>query len=109
MVHEVVQLEEAMKAKAMAKDEKYYYVLFLGTDEGARGKGLCSRILRGYQERAGKGCVLIWMEAGTEYCRKIYERLGFGVVEEILVGKGKADREGRLRDGEEGFFIWGMI
>jgi hypothetical protein len=36
----------ACKAKALRNHEKYYCVFFLGTLEGARGKGYCSAMIK---------------------------------------------------------------
>ena len=68
MVDEVAELEGACKAKAIAEGERHYYVFFLGTDESARGKGLCSRIVRGYQERAAKEGCPIWVSCEFLTC-----------------------------------------
>lgn len=101
--------EDGAKSKVLGKHERYYYIFFLGTGEEARGRGYCSRIVRGYQDVAKTENLPIWIEAGTEYCRRLYERLGFELVEELLVGKGKCDKDGNLKTGGEGVKIWGMI
>lgn len=109
MLSELEPLKHRAKAKVLGKGEKYYYIFFLGTGEEARGKGYCSRIVRGYQEVAAKEGLPIWIEAGTEYCMRLYERLGFVHVEELILGKGKCDKDGKLKAGGEGLTIWGMI
>lgn len=37
----------------------------------------------------------IWIEAATEYVRDLYAKLGFVVVGEWRLGKGKVDEGGR--------------
>lgn len=51
----------------------------------------------------------IWLEAGTEYCRGLYEKLGFELVREIRVGEWKCDGDGNLLVGGSGVRIWGMV
>jgi ribosomal protein S18 acetylase RimI-like enzyme len=106
---DLTRLTKACKVKYLKSGEKYYYVFFLGTLESARGKGMCSRIAKHYQDVARKEGVTIWMEAATEYCRKLYERLGFETLEEVRVGVGKADKGGNACVGGEGFPIWAMV
>ena len=66
-------LTDASKKKIFPKgNEEYYYVFFLGTDEKARGKGLCSAIVRHYQEIARKDNMPIYMAAGTESAWRLY-------------------------------------
>jgi len=109
MVKEIEPLKDRAKAKVLRKDEKYYYIFFLGTSKEARGKGHCSKIVREYQEVARNENLPIWIEAGTEYCMRLYERLGFVQVDELLMGKGKCDKDGKMKVGGEGVTIWGMI
>jgi hypothetical protein len=54
----------------------------------------------------------IWIEAATEYVRDWYAKLGFVVVGEWRLGKGKVDEGGAdVAKGEtrEGVKIWGMV
>lgn len=39
----------------------------------------------------------------------MYAHLGFQILEEITVGKGKVDGEGRGKDGGEGVLLWAMM
>ena len=49
------------------------------------------------------------LEATTAKSRDVYRHLGFEILEEITVGKGKIDREGRPKEGGEGCLLWSMI
>ena len=109
MLRELSPATAAVKAKTLKKGEKYYYVFFLGTREEGRGKGLCSAIVKRYQDLAKRDGVPIYMEAATEYCWGLYKKLGFMTVEEIWLGKGKASADGTQSLGGPGFKIWGMI
>ena len=51
----------------------------------------------------------IWLEATTPRSRDVYLKLGFEVVEEIVLGKGKAGEDGRAKKGGEGVKVWAMI
>jgi hypothetical protein len=51
----------------------------------------------------------VCLEATSARARNIYEYLGFKVVEELRIGVGKVDPEGRrLQDGP-GITIWAMV
>lgn len=112
MITELSKTETSVKAKVFPNNKPYYYIFFLGTAEPGRGKGLCSAQVREYQDIARKdNNTPIYLEAATEYCWKLYERLGFVTVEVIRLGVGKAGIDGTLVDGGkgEGFTIWGMV
>lgn len=51
----------------------------------------------------------IYLEAGTEYAFKLYERLGFVLIDTIKLGVGKCDATGNPAEGGPGVTIWGMI
>jgi len=110
MLSEFTPQTAAAKRKAFPlPDQRYYYVFFLGTHEDGRGKGFCSAIVKHFQEMAAKDQLPIWMEATTEYSMKLYLKLGFHVVQEIIIGKGKAAADGtKLVDGA-GIPFWGMV
>lgn len=44
----------------------------------------------------------IWLESSTENSRKLYMKLGFETVHEMVLGKGKAAADGTLCEGGEG-------
>ena len=109
MLWEMAPLTKACKAKALREDEKYYYVWFLGTRDDERGQGLCSAMVKHYQATAAREQVAIYLEAATEYCWHLYERLGFVTVDEIVLGNGKAAADGTVCVGGPGVRLWGMI
>ena len=109
MLAEFTPLADAAKAKGLNGRKEYFYVFFLGTHPDARGQGLGSAIMREYQARAAKGGVPLWLEATTAYSMRLYERLGFKIVDEMVLGKGKVDADGFECKGGEGVTIWGMI
>ncbi len=100
------------KAKALRKGDKYFYVFFIGTRLDCRGKGLATQLLKHYQTIATAAGLPIWLEATTAKSKPIYEKVGFEVVEEMVLGKRKARSDGTAcAKGEEGegVKIWAMI
>jgi ribosomal protein S18 acetylase RimI-like enzyme len=97
------------KAKTFAEGEDHYYIFFLGTHSSARGRGLCSKIIKYYQSIAQQKGKPIWIEAATQYCAKLYERHGFVITQTIILGKGMADKNREFKEGGEGFKILGMV
>lgn len=82
---------------------------FLGTEESARGKGLCSAVVRHYQDIARKEQTPIYLEAGTERAHRLYQKLGFVDTSELLVGQGHAAASGHLLEGGPGVVTWAMV
>jgi Acetyltransferase (GNAT) family len=109
MLSEYQPLADALKAKALAGQKKYYYVFFVGTRPSERKNGLCSAIMRKYQEIASRDQLPIFLEATTEASMKLYLKLGWEVIDEILLGKGKAGSDGVQCKNGEGLKIWGMV
>ena len=99
------------RSLALTPREKYYYVFFIGTRQDCRGRGLASALMRHYQGLATKANLPVWLEATTAKSRDIYLKLGFEVVEEIVLGKGKVGSDGLLTKGDEavGVRVWGMV
>jgi ribosomal protein S18 acetylase RimI-like enzyme len=87
----------------------YYYVYFLGTRKDGRGQGLCSAIVRRYQEIAKADGFPIYIEAGSKYACGLYKSLGFEIVKAMISGAGEAGPDGLLKKDGEGFKIWSMI
>jgi len=109
MLGEFGPASDACKAKGLKGRKDYYYVFFLGTASSARGQGLCSKVVRSYQELAGKDDKPLWLEGTTEYSMKLYAKLGFELVDEIVLGKGKVGADGLPKKDGEGVKIWGMV
>ncbi|OJJ44481.1 hypothetical protein ASPZODRAFT_135302, partial [Penicilliopsis zonata CBS 506.65] len=108
-IHDISSQTKPCRDLVMKGEDRYFYIFFLGTPTAERGKGLCSAIIRHYQSIAAEQKLPIYLEAGTEYCRSLYESLGFTVVGEIVIGKGKAAADGMVEIGGPGFQVWGMI
>ena len=66
-------------------------------------------MIRHYQSIATRKGIAIWLEATTAYSKGIYAKLGLQVVEEMVLGKGRAAIDGTNLNGGEGVRIWGML
>lgn len=86
-----------------------FYIIITATAPEQRRQGLNGAMIREVMERARKINKPIWLEATTAYSRRQYERVGFEVVGEITVGKGKVDKDGRNKHGGEGVTVTGMV
>lgn len=71
--------------------------------------GLCSTLVGEVQDIARKGGCPLWLEATTAYSRDIYARLGFEIIEEIVLGQGRVGEDGLRKKNGEGVRVWGMI
>jgi ribosomal protein S18 acetylase RimI-like enzyme len=106
---ETAPLGDAARAKVLTKKEPYFYLWFIATATEHRGKGLSSELLRRIQGRAQQAGLPVWLEASTEYSYRLYEKLGFELVERLVLGKGKATKDGTPQVGGEGISLWAMI
>lgn len=84
----------------------------LGRDPDAnesKVKEAVDAVLAPILERAKKEDVPVWTEASTEEKKRENEELGFKVMEEVVIGKGRVDEKGVPKDGGQGVKCWGMI
>lgn len=104
---------DAAKAKYLdlsgPKKEPYYYVFIIGAGNEARGKGLGSKLMTEVREKCKAEGVACWLESTTEGSKRLYERLGWEVKEEIVLGKGEVGADGLVKEGGKGVKIWGML
>jgi len=92
--------------------ETFFYVQLIGAGSQHRGKGLAPALIRRLQERASGEGKPIYLEASNEGARRVYEKLGFEEVGEMIwLGKGECNVEGEVSDGEEakGVPMWPMV
>jgi hypothetical protein len=62
-----------------------------------------------HMRRAQLENVPIWLEATTPNSRKLYLSMGFEEIEEIILGKGKVDKNANLQPGGPGVPLWAMV
>ncbi|KAM7210062.1 hypothetical protein V8F06_014557 [Rhypophila decipiens] len=97
------------KEGAMIKP--HYHLDFLARNPAVYPKipGAITAVVRPYFSLAKQEGRSVWLEATSLDVVPVYEYFGFKVMEEILVGKGKVDRSGRLAEGGEGVRAWLMV
>ena len=91
------------------KINKCYYMFIISTAESERGKGLSTNLIRAFQRRVAHEGYPIWTEATTRKSRRVYEKCGFKLVEEITLGKGEVNRDGKACKGGEGVLWHAMV
>ncbi|RMZ91118.1 hypothetical protein DV736_g1647, partial [Chaetothyriales sp. CBS 134916] len=92
----------------------FYHLAMVGRQVGASGEDeeaqrAADAVVRPILDRAQQEGVPVWTEASTEASKAERERWGFRVAEELVVGKGKVDAKGLLKQGGEGVRVWAMI
>lgn len=106
------EFESAVKKarkRGLVKGEVPYYVFFVGTRADCRGKGLGCGLLEEVTERAGREGRSVWLEATTAQSRRLFLRMGFVDVEEVVMGRGKVGEGGYDQAGGPGVKLWCMI
>ncbi|KAK7963624.1 hypothetical protein PG988_010598 [Apiospora saccharicola] len=105
-----IQLVDGLKRKHLTAEERengYGYLQIIGTAPARQGQGLGSHLLRRMQAMAGARP--IWLEASSAGSQRLYERHGFVVVEEVVVGRGRVGADGLAKAEGEGVTFWCMI
>ena len=90
----------------------FYHLAMLARDpdvEEGKSDAAMRACLMPFLERARREGLPVWLETATEEFRDYYSSLGFKVVEEVTIGKGKVDRKGWPTQGGEGVLCWPMI
>ncbi|OBT85409.1 hypothetical protein VE02_04811, partial [Pseudogymnoascus sp. 03VT05] len=77
------------RKRGLAKGELPYYIFFVGTRADRQGRGLGRALLGEVTERAGREGRSVWLEATTADSRRLFLRMGFVDVEEVVMGRGK--------------------
>ncbi|PRP77996.1 hypothetical protein PROFUN_14084 [Planoprotostelium fungivorum] len=98
---------DPVKAKYL-KGRPYYYCFIVGTLPEHRGKGHCKALFKEHLEKGDR--LPLWLEATSENSRDIYKKMGFEVLETVVMGVGQVDGKG-YSDGEtkEGVTLWCML
>jgi ribosomal protein S18 acetylase RimI-like enzyme len=63
--------------------DRHFYLLALGVDPSAQGRGVGSRLLRPVLDQCDERRVSAYLETVGDPNRRLYERHGFGVVERV--------------------------
>ena len=100
------------KKSTFPNNETYYYVQLIGAATAHRGKGLAPALIRKLQERARDEGKPVYLEASNEGARRVYQKLGFEEVGDMIwLGKGVCDAQGERAEGEKavGVPMWPMV
>lgn len=81
-------LQAVNAAESNHPKELHYYLAFLGVEPKLQGKGIGSALLRQVLDRCDRERLPAYLEASTPRNRALYERNGFKVIEEFLLGTG---------------------
>ena len=90
----------------------FYHLALLARDpDVAAGKqdAAMKACLQPFLERAREEGLPVWSETATPDMRDRYQELGFKVLEEVVIGKGRVDGRGWPKDGGEGVKCWPMM
>ncbi|OBT94469.1 hypothetical protein VE01_07244 [Pseudogymnoascus verrucosus] len=93
----------------LAKGEVPYYVFFIGTRADRQGRGLGTALMEEVCERAGREGRSVWIESTSEGSARLFRRLGFVDVEEVVLGKGKVGEAGYGQVDGPGVKMWTMV
>ena len=100
---------KAARKAGLRKGEDPYYIFFVGTAAAHQGQGLGGEIVKEVLRRAEGEGKTVWLEATTEGSKRLYTRLGFELVREIVLGEGRVGRDGLVEKGGEGVRVWAMV
>ena len=106
---ELIAKSDAAKVKYLGVGRKYWYLSLMAREPGNRRKGAVRAVLEPYLRRAkAEGCP-VWLGAGIERAKDVYEYLGFRVVEHFVTGIGEYDIDGMPEGNKEGIPTWLMV
>ncbi|ETN42464.1 uncharacterized protein HMPREF1541_01620 [Cyphellophora europaea CBS 101466] len=89
-----------------------YHIAIVAKDpslSAAQQETASKAILEHVLDKAKQEAVPAWAEASLPDKKQEYERVGFRVVEEVVVGKGKVNEAGWPSNGGAGVKCWGLI
>lgn len=90
----------------------FYHLALMARDpdvDQAKSDAAMKACLQPFLDKAKAEGVPVWLETATEEMRDYYQSLGFKVVEEVVIGKGRVDSKGWPKQGGEGVRCWPMM
>ncbi|KAH7260633.1 uncharacterized protein BKA55DRAFT_590955 [Fusarium redolens] len=102
---------DKIKLKVLPKSRirDCFYVLLTATEASHRKQGLLSAMIKYLMEEARRVAKPVWLEATSRYSMNQFLRHGFELVEDIRVGEGKVNSQGKKEAGGDGVLIACMI
>uniref|UniRef100_A0A0D2YHQ5 N-acetyltransferase domain-containing protein n=1 Tax=Fusarium oxysporum (strain Fo5176) TaxID=660025 RepID=A0A0D2YHQ5_FUSOF len=98
---------DKIKLKVLPKSRirDCFYVLLTATEASRRKQGLLSALIQYLMEEARRVAKPVWLEATSRYSMNQFLRHGFELVEDIKVGEGKVNSQGKKEAGGDGVLI----
>ncbi|ORY71034.1 uncharacterized protein BCR38DRAFT_415743 [Pseudomassariella vexata] len=88
----------------------HYHLDFLGRNPHVtKILGAVSAVVVSFLEQARQERLKVWLEATSPEVIPLYEHFGFKMLEEITVGSGSVDNQGRAQEGGPGVKAWLML
>ena len=78
-------LNESKREVMGARDRESWYLVYLGTREGSRGRGLARRLVEHVTQRADREGRACYLESSNDVNPIIYGKMGFKVVKNIYL------------------------
>ncbi|KFX91982.1 hypothetical protein V490_05627 [Pseudogymnoascus sp. VKM F-3557] len=97
------------RKKGLAKGEVPYYVFFIGTRADRQNRGLGRELLEEVCQRAGREGRSVWLESTSSGSARLFRRMGFVEVEEVVLGKDKVGEAGYPEVKGPGISMWPMV
>ncbi|KAK3364722.1 hypothetical protein B0T25DRAFT_530853 [Lasiosphaeria hispida] len=87
----------------------HYHLDFLARNPSVpKIPGAISAVVLPYLAKAKQDRLSVWLEATSLDVVTLYKHFGFRVLEEITIGVGRVDGQGKLQNEGEGFKAWLM-
>ncbi|EWY89715.1 hypothetical protein FOYG_10516 [Fusarium oxysporum NRRL 32931] len=102
---------DKIKLKVLPKSRirDCFYVLLTATEASHRKQGFLSALIQYLMEEARRVAKPVWLKATSLYSMNQFLRHGFELVEDIKMGEGKVNSQGKKEAGGDGVLIACMI
>jgi hypothetical protein len=112
----LAELEHAAhkaRKSVMSAPRKILHLLLIANDRasvvGQERAPSIGDVMRPVLAMASEQGWVVCLEATSPRSRDVYKYLGFEVVGELCIGAGRADSDGRRREGGPGIAMWAMV
>ena len=81
-------LHDAKHAVLGDRDEKSWYLVYIGCRADARGKGYARKLVDHVTDMADRDGLACYLESSNDVNPKIYGKMGFEIIKQIYLEKG---------------------
>jgi hypothetical protein len=103
----------AIKSRSIPSPSKLLHLILIANDRdsisGDAKKVSIREVVKPMLALCKENGWLAVLESTSEKSRDVYKYLGFEIMDEVHVGVGEVDREGRRKVGGEGVTMWAMV